>query len=386
MYLDLFDIYHSKQLDPDEGPRQLQNKVQWDIRFYFARRGAENMYNMKKTTFAVKNDDKTGVQYVVKCEDEATKNHKKNEHDIVSGYMPSIDNKYCPVKSFIKYTQSLHPESDKLWQTPKYNRFPTNNKDIWYGPGNVGHNKLDSFTTNIAKKCGLHDKGYTNHSLRASGITTLKRNDFNDKQVMSVTGHRSRASLDIYQKVAADEKLRMGLTLGYALTGDSGCLTKENEVTNIYQQHPQVNRLPKQSSSHITHPSFRTIDNQPEPLTKRRALLVSRETSTSMPIKRPCVNYPLHRESCLNPTITGHSSTWNESIFDDDSVSDTEIMNAVSEYEDGTAPESLHVMQHSEANVTNIQCMSRQILTMSQQPTFSNCKIDGGIVINIHKN
>ena len=131
------------------------------------------------------------MQYVVKCEDEATKNHKKNEHDIVSGYMPSIDNKYCPVKSFIKYTQSLHPESNKLWQTPKYNRFPTNSKDIWYGPGNVGHNKLDSFTTNIAKKCGLHDKGYTNHSLRASGKPTLKHNDFNDKQVMSVTGHRS---------------------------------------------------------------------------------------------------------------------------------------------------------------------------------------------------
>ena len=171
----------------------------------------------------------------------------------------------------------------------------------------------------------------------------------------------SHASLDIYQKVAADEKLGMVLTLGYALTGDSGCLTKENEVTNIYQQHPQVNRLPKQSSSHITHPSFRNIDNQPVPLNKRRAPLLSRETSTSMPIKRPCVNYPLHRESCLNPTITGHSSTWNESIFDDDSVSDTEIMNAVSEYEDGTASESLHVMQPSEANVTNIQCMSWQI-------------------------
>ncbi|CAB4026991.1 threonine dehydratase biosynthetic, chloroplastic [Paramuricea clavata] len=99
---DLYDIYHSRHLDPDAGPRALQNKVQWDIRFYFARRGSENMYNMTKTTFTIKMDEKTGMQYVVKVEDEATKNHKQNEHDIVTGYMPAInDDKYCPVKSFI---------------------------------------------------------------------------------------------------------------------------------------------------------------------------------------------------------------------------------------------------------------------------------------------
>ena len=84
------------------------------------------------------------------------KNHKKNENGIVSGYIPSIDNKYCPFKSFIKYTQSLHHKSDKLCQTPKYNRFPTDGHEIWYGPGNVSHNNLNRFTTNIAKKCGLH--------------------------------------------------------------------------------------------------------------------------------------------------------------------------------------------------------------------------------------
>ena len=29
------------------------------------------------------------------------------------------------------------------------------------------------------------------------------------------------------QKVASDEKLRLGCTLGYALTGDSSCLTQQ---------------------------------------------------------------------------------------------------------------------------------------------------------------
>ena len=57
---DLYDIYHSRHLDPDAGPRALQNMVQWDIRFYFARRGSENMYNMTKRTFTIKMDEKTG--------------------------------------------------------------------------------------------------------------------------------------------------------------------------------------------------------------------------------------------------------------------------------------------------------------------------------------
>ncbi|CAB3989797.1 uncharacterized protein LOC110441157 [Paramuricea clavata] len=125
--------------------------------------------------------------------------------------------------------------------------------------------------SNLAKNCTLKDKGYTNHSLRASGVTTLKRNNYNDKQIMYVTGHRSSASLNIYQKVASDEKLRrMGLALGYALTGDPSCLTKENEVACVYQQHP--NDHPKQSSN-ATHLSFRTsgTGNQIVPLHKRQA-------------------------------------------------------------------------------------------------------------------
>ena len=45
---------------------------------------------MKNTTFTVKEDDKTDVQYVVKCGDKNTKNHKKNENGIVSGYIPLL--------------------------------------------------------------------------------------------------------------------------------------------------------------------------------------------------------------------------------------------------------------------------------------------------------
>ena len=149
------------------------------------------MYKMTKTTFAVKVDEKTGMKYVIRA-----------------------DEKYCPVRSFVMYTEALHPTSENLWQTPKYNLFPTNGQKVWYGSSNVGHNSLDSFISKLAKSFGFTHKGYTNHSLRASGITILKRDNYNNKQIMSVTGHRSSASLEIYQKVASDGKLKIGCTLG----------------------------------------------------------------------------------------------------------------------------------------------------------------------------
>jgi hypothetical protein len=37
-------------------PYGLSNKVQFDIRLYFCRRGQENMYTMSKSTFTVKTD------------------------------------------------------------------------------------------------------------------------------------------------------------------------------------------------------------------------------------------------------------------------------------------------------------------------------------------
>ncbi len=66
-------IYNSPYLDPACGPRELQNKVQWDIRFYFARRGKENFYEMKKNTFEVVTDKTTGLKYVRKAIDEKTR-------------------------------------------------------------------------------------------------------------------------------------------------------------------------------------------------------------------------------------------------------------------------------------------------------------------------
>lgn len=206
-------------MDPDAGPRQLQNKVMFDIRFYFCRRGGENIEEMKKDTFSLEFDSETSIAFVKKVRDEMTKNRRDTDNEIVTGFMPQIltpdgrSHKMCPVRSFENYIGSLNPGNNRLWQRPKSS---VPNGNIWYENRPVGHGPIDNFMADLSGLCNL-SKRYTNHCIRVTGVTTLRRGHFNEKQVMSVTGHRSIQSLAIYQRVQADEKLRMGMCLTYSL-------------------------------------------------------------------------------------------------------------------------------------------------------------------------
>ena len=172
---------------------------------------------MFKNTFEIMTDPDTGVRYVTKAIDEETKNHKETDQDIISGFMPeNKDSKYCPVKSYLRYLNALSPRSEKLWQTPKFEEFPTDGSTVFYY-GKMGHNKIDSFVGEVCDLVGTQ-KRYTNHCLRVTAVTNLSRQNFNNKQIMSITGHKSSASLEIYQKVNPSEKLEMGHTLANALT------------------------------------------------------------------------------------------------------------------------------------------------------------------------
>ena len=110
---DIGKLYQSSFFSVDT-PVGLFNKVQFDIRLYFFRRGAENMHKMSKSTFAVFKNPDTGVEYVINVKDELNKNHRHLDSEkSCGGMMPYIrGNPYCPVESFKKYISKLHPLCD----------------------------------------------------------------------------------------------------------------------------------------------------------------------------------------------------------------------------------------------------------------------------------
>ena len=225
-------------MDPQKNVRALQAKVMWDIRFCFARRGGENIETMTKDTFKLATDPNTGRKYILKVQDEETKNHKEVDGHIITGFMPEMDEDHplCPVTSYLTYIYSLSKENNNLWQAPRFTDFPEDPcEQVYYGPGNVGHNTHENFVSSIAKKCGLKDFKYTNHSLRVSAINILTRKNYSNKQIMANTGHKSSASLETYQHVSTQEKLQMGLSLGNCLVTNTALVPyvppqdKENE-------------------------------------------------------------------------------------------------------------------------------------------------------------
>ena len=124
-------MYNHALLDPNNRPEALQRKVQFDLIFYFCRRGMENIDKMKKDTFKVKYNTETEEWYVIKVQDKLTKNHRDMEYTI-SGIMPEnkTDDK-CPVLSFKTYLEYLHPENPFMWQQA-LTKIDPQHPDIWY--------------------------------------------------------------------------------------------------------------------------------------------------------------------------------------------------------------------------------------------------------------
>ena len=236
----------------------------WDIHYYFARRGGENIPQMTKSTFKLSTDPLTGTKFIECPEDEETKNHKEVDGNIITAYMPELghENKLCPVTSYLTYLYSLSKESESLWQTPKFTCFPEDPRNrTYYGPLDVGHNTHEKFVSRIAKNCGLEEFKYTNHNLRVTAITTLTRDNFSNKQIMSITGHKPSSSLETYQRVSSSEKIAMGKSLGSSLINNQQLVPyippkspqKVQKVGQVGETKNTVQLLPLEP--HIDEPS-----------------------------------------------------------------------------------------------------------------------------------
>ena len=108
----------------------------------------------------------------------------------------------CPVKSFMKYKKNLNVKCNRLFQRP------SRGNTQWYDNCPLGHITIGSMMPNISVSAGL-SKRYTNHSLRATSVHILDKEQFASRNIMSVTGHKSENSLkhilDILTKISRNE-------------------------------------------------------------------------------------------------------------------------------------------------------------------------------------
>ena len=145
--------------------------------------------------------------------------------------MMSNDSPLCPVASFRKYRSHLNPENEYLFQRPKTRDVCED--EVWYDNMLLGENTLGKKMKVISQQAQL-SVIYTNHSIRATAVTTFDRSGFEARHIMSVSGHRSESSLKSYCKTGQNTKEKMADSLMsvIARSSTSGSNTRlgENEV------------------------------------------------------------------------------------------------------------------------------------------------------------
>ena len=74
-------------------------------------------------------------------------------------------------------------------------------------------------------------KKYTKHCIRATAITALDQAGCVSRHIMSVSGHRSEASIKSYsRKTSTDQKRKMSETLNY------GCTTIDKNEAGYFEK------------------------------------------------------------------------------------------------------------------------------------------------------
>ena len=220
---DMQKLYQSNVFDINT-PKGLQRKVFFEVMLYFCRRGQENLRELKKECFVIKKD-RNGREYAEKILDELTKNRRESDEAQNGGIILATGKKNCPVKSLKLYLEKLNPKCDAFFQRP---RKEPSSAGSWYDNQVVGKNSLKQMMKIISQEANLSIV-YTNHSIRATSVRILDQAGLEACDIMIVTGHRSKKSIQHYSRAGFNKKRLMSDTItNYCSTEKRKCVRDEN--------------------------------------------------------------------------------------------------------------------------------------------------------------
>ena len=133
---------------------------------------------------------------------------RKTTPKVVVHYSNTENLERCFVTLFKKYRQLCpdDPVANSFYLQPS--RTPTDT--CWYTRQPLGHSMLGGTVARLCKQTGI--EGYeTNHSLRATAITSLFESGVDKQQIMERTGHRSLEGVRSYKRMS-DKHFLMFLT------------------------------------------------------------------------------------------------------------------------------------------------------------------------------
>ncbi|KAJ6245138.1 phage integrase-related [Anaeramoeba flamelloides] len=108
------------------------------------------------------------------------------------------EEKYDPYRIIKKYSKLVTPKrppNSRFWSAVNIN----SQRKYWYKDQNIGRGHLAKIFKDRIKRAGIDKPNVTFHSIRATVVTNFVRNNINDKQGKTFTGHISDQSYNIYK-------------------------------------------------------------------------------------------------------------------------------------------------------------------------------------------
>ena len=189
---DLKKMYDSGILST-QSPISLQRKVFFELMLHFGRRGKEELREIKREHVKFCRDE-FGRKYAMldlKKDGRSAVVHDEGHAQVMYG----TGRANCPLKSLKLYVSRLNGQCREFFQKPKMNNWE--GTEVWYRNSHIGINTLARMMSEISTAACL-SKTYTNHSIRATCVTTLRKGGFAPSDIMAVTGHRSVSAINSY--------------------------------------------------------------------------------------------------------------------------------------------------------------------------------------------
>ena len=195
------DAYFSDVLTACD-PVKLTQFCWYQVTTHFGLRAAEVQTQLKKDDISFQNDG-NGTPFVTLSRDFQSKNAQgglKGREFTTVGRIYD-EQQIAALKLLL---EKAHPEIDRLFQRA---RIPVSSQeDVWFMKCPLGHNIMRDMLPRISSAAGL-SRRYTNHCLRATVVTKLKKAGLEDRKICRVTGHKNAQSLESYEQ-SSEKELR----------------------------------------------------------------------------------------------------------------------------------------------------------------------------------
>ena len=246
----LFNNYFKKAVET-KNTKLLMHKVFFDIVYYTGRRAKEGLRELSKNSFDIKTGS-DGLEYVEITFNEKSKKNQgndnstsvnalHNDHHIISA-MPG--NPLCPVQSFKTYLSLLNDQEKAFFQYP-------NKKLDGFNNAPIGKNSIGNLMKDISTDANL-SRIYTNHCIRKTTATALKRKGFDLNEISHVTKHKNLDSLKHYiGGPTYNDKRKYNDAMSSYATGNMEPSSPQPETSKQLKLVPLTPKTPEIPQSHM---------------------------------------------------------------------------------------------------------------------------------------